>query len=172
MKLVKAGGTGSLGRRVADDFARRDHEVVILTRSTRSDIAHRQVEWDGRTVGAWALELQGAVLLNLAGELVDRRPTKRNIELLRRSRVEPTQTLVDAAFGLQRPVSLWLQMSTMAIYGDAALVTADPEHARPDRGSPDADGSCSRSHWAPMRSSPPPRCWVRVHLPGFHQRAR
>ena len=30
MKVVIAGGAGSLGRRVADDFARRDHEVVIL----------------------------------------------------------------------------------------------------------------------------------------------
>lgn len=119
MKIVIAGGTGSLGRRVADDFAQRDHEVVILTRSARPDIAHRQVEWDGRTVGAWAAELEGAVLLNLAGELVDRRPTKRNIELLRRSRVEPTRALVQAAAELATPLTLWVQMSTLAIYGDA-----------------------------------------------------
>ena len=119
MKVVIAGGAGSLGRRVADDFARRDHEVVILTRAARPDIAHRQVRWDGRTVGAWASELEGAVLINLAGELVDRRPTKRNIELLRRSRVEPTRALVDAAADLATPLTLWAQMSTLAIYGDA-----------------------------------------------------
>ena len=52
MKVVIAGGTGSLGRRVAEDFEQRGHEAVILTRSARPDIAHRQVEWDGRTVGA------------------------------------------------------------------------------------------------------------------------
>jgi uncharacterized protein (TIGR01777 family) len=119
MKVVIAGGAGSLGRRVADDFAQRDHEVVILTRSTRPDIVHRQVEWDGRTVGAWAAELEGAVLINLAGELVDRRPTKRNIELLRRSRVEPTRALAQAAEELATPLTLWVQMSTLAIYGDA-----------------------------------------------------
>lgn len=119
MRIVIAGGSGSLGRRVADDFAKRDHEVVILTRSTRSDIAHRQVEWDGRTVGAWASELEGAVLINLAGELVDRRPTERNIALLRRSRVGPTTALVQAAAALATPLTLWVQMSTLAIYGDA-----------------------------------------------------
>ena len=54
MKVVIAGGSGSLGRRVADDFGQPDHEVVILTRSARPEIVHRQVEWDGRTVGAWA----------------------------------------------------------------------------------------------------------------------
>jgi uncharacterized protein (TIGR01777 family) len=128
MKVVIAGGAGSLGRRVADDFAQRDYEVVILTRSTRPDIAHRQVKWDGRTVGAWASELEGAVLINLAGELVDRRPTKRNIELLRRSRVEPTRALVQAAEALATPLTLWVQMSTLAIYGDAGQGTVEEGH--------------------------------------------
>jgi len=94
VKVVIAGGTGSLGRRVADDLEARDNEVVVLTRSRRHDITHRQVEWDGRTVGAWAAELEGAVIVNLAGELVDRRPTKRNIDLLRRSGGGQTETVV------------------------------------------------------------------------------
>jgi len=79
VKLVIAGGTGSLGTRVAHRYAARGDEVVILTRGRRSDITHRQVIWDGRTVGSWADELDGSVLLNLAGELVDRRPTASNI---------------------------------------------------------------------------------------------
>jgi uncharacterized protein YbjT (DUF2867 family) len=43
MKLVIAGGTGSLGRRVADDFAARGDDITILTRSPRPDIEYRQV---------------------------------------------------------------------------------------------------------------------------------
>ncbi|MCC5952992.1 MAG: NAD-dependent epimerase/dehydratase family protein, partial [Acidimicrobiia bacterium] len=128
MKVVIAGGAGSLGRRVADDFAQRDYEVVILTRSTRPDIGHRQVEWDGRTDGAWASELEGAVLINLAGELVDRRPTRRNIDLLRQSRVEPTMALVRAAEELETPVAMWVQMSTLAIYGDAGQAIVEEGH--------------------------------------------
>jgi uncharacterized protein len=139
MKIVIAGGTGSLGRRVADDFRRRDAEVVILTRSQRGDIDHRQVTWDGRTVGAWADELKGCVLLNLAGELVDRRPTKANIELMKRSRVEPTHALVEASSGLATPPALWLQMSTLAIYGDAGEEVIDERHA-PAAGPPQMAG--------------------------------
>ena len=128
MKVVIAGGTGSLGRRIADDLAGRDHEVAVLARSPRADIAHRQVAWDGRTQGPWAAELEGAALVNLAGALVDRRPTARNVELLRRSRVEPTRTLVQAAGGLTSPLPLWVQMSTLAIYGDAGQEIIEEGH--------------------------------------------
>lgn len=128
MKVVIAGGTGSLGRRLASDIAGHGDEVVILTRTSRPDIAHRQVEWDGHTVGAWASELAGATVINLAGELVDRRPTASNIDLLRRSRVEPTEALVSASSQLSEPPVLWLQMSTLAVYGDAGQEVIDESH--------------------------------------------
>ncbi|MEO8424837.1 MAG: TIGR01777 family oxidoreductase [Actinomycetota bacterium] len=139
MKLVIAGGTGALGQRVADDFSKHDDEVVILTRSPRPDIAHRQVVWDGRTAGDWVHELEGVMLLNLAGELVDRRPTAKNIEGLRRSRVEPTRALAEAAPRLEHPPAVWLQMSTLAIYGDAGEETIDEQHA-PAEGPPQMPG--------------------------------
>lgn len=128
MRVVIAGGSGSLGRRLADEFAARGGEVVVLTRSPRSDGPHRQVGWDGRTVGPWAAELESAIVVNLAGALVDRRPTVANVELLRRSRVEPTRALVEAASTCTARPSLWLQMSTLAIYGDAGSVVVDESH--------------------------------------------
>jgi uncharacterized protein (TIGR01777 family) len=139
MRVVIAGGTGSLGRRIADLVARRGHEAVVLTRSKRDDLGHRQVEWDGRTVGPWASELEGAVLVNLAGELVDRRPTGRNIELLRRSRVEPTTALALASASVATPPALWVQMSTLAIYGDAGQGVVDEGHP-PAEGPPQMAG--------------------------------
>jgi hypothetical protein len=117
MKVVIAGGSGSLGRAVAADFTDQGDDVTILTRAPRAALPYRQLQWDGRTVGSWAGELAGAVVVNLAGQLVDRPPSRKNIELLRRSRVDPTRALVAAA-GDNRP-ALWLQMSTTAIYGDA-----------------------------------------------------
>ncbi len=128
MKVVIAGGAGALGRRLADDCAQCGDDVTILTRARREGIAHRQVMWDGRTVGPWRAELEDAVVINLAGELVDKRPTARNIELLRRSRIEPTRALVEAASMVTTPPSLWLQMSTLAIYGDAGQDIVDEEH--------------------------------------------
>ena len=132
VKIVVAGGSGALGRRLCADLAGRGHEVVVLTRTPRPG-PYRQVQWDGRTVGAWAAELAGAAVVNLAGELVDRRPTRANIELLTRSRVEPTLALVAAAARLDEPVPVWLQASTTAIHGDAGEQLIDED-------TPPADG--------------------------------
>ncbi len=92
VKVVVAGGSGALGRRLCADLACAGHEVVVLTRRQRHG-PHRQVEWDGRTVGPWREELAGSAVVNLAGELVDRRPTAANVSLLTTSRVDPTLAL-------------------------------------------------------------------------------
>lgn len=125
MKVVLAGGSGALGRRIAASFAADGAEVVVLTRTVRQGLPYRQVTWDG----PWAGELAGAVLVNLAGELVDRRPTAANVALLTRSRVEPTLALKRAAATLDTPPAVWVQASTLAIYGDGGdtvLTEASP----------------------------------------------
>lgn len=133
MKIVLAGGSGSLGRRIAADLTSRGDEVVILTRSSRPALPYRQVEWDGVTVGPWAVELEGAAIVNLAGALVDRRPNPANVELLKRSRVEPIRALASAVGTLTTPPTVWIQASTLAIYGDGG-------EAILDESSPSADG--------------------------------
>jgi NAD dependent epimerase/dehydratase family enzyme len=120
MKIVLAGGSGTLGQRIAADFAGRGDEVVVLTRSPRDDFPFRQIGWDGRTVGAWGGELEGSVLINLAGELVDRPPTQRNIEMLRRSRVEPTRALVQASQACKPSPLVWVQASSPRSTGTPA----------------------------------------------------
>jgi uncharacterized protein (TIGR01777 family) len=138
MKIVIAGGSGALGRRLCADLEQHGHEVVVLTRRTRPG-PYRQVEWDGRSVGPWSAELEGSAVVNLAGELVDRRPTPGNVELLTRSRVEPTRALVAASETLADPVPVWIQASTLAIYGDAGEQLLD-ESAPPADGPPQMAG--------------------------------
>jgi len=124
VRVVLAGGSGSLGRRIAADLAGRGDEIVVLTRTARPGLPYRQVTWDGATAGSWAELLPGAVLVNLAGKLVDCRPTAANIALLSRSRVEPTRALAEAAAAAGAP-AVWLQMSTLAIYGDRGDAVLD-----------------------------------------------
>ncbi|MET7423655.1 DUF1731 domain-containing protein [Dactylosporangium sp. NPDC005555] len=123
MKVVVAGGSGGLGRAVSRDLTGRGHEVVVLSRSPAAPGSGRWVRWDGGTVGDWAGELAGAALVNLCGALVDRPPTPANVALLTRSRVDPTRALVRAAALVEVPV--WIQMSTLAIYGDAGDAVLD-----------------------------------------------
>lgn len=132
MKVVLAGGSGALGRRLCTDLTERGHDVVVLSRTPRPG-PFRQVAWDGVSVGPWAKELEGAAVVNLAGELVDLRPTPRNIELLTRSRVQPTLALRAAAEQLDAPVPVWVQASTAAIHGDAGETLIDED-------TPPADG--------------------------------
>jgi len=139
VKVVVAGGSGALGRRVTADLAARGHDIAVLTRTPRPGSPHRQVAWDGRSAGPWAGELAGAAVVNLAGELVDRPATPRNIELLTHSRVEPTLALARAAATLDQPPPVWIQMSTLAIYGDAGDAVLD-ERAQPAQGPPQMPG--------------------------------
>jgi uncharacterized protein (TIGR01777 family) len=139
LRVVIAGGTGSLGLAVAEQFERRGHRVTLLTRSLKTGVKFDQVLWDGQTPqSSWGQLLEGSILLNLAGELVDRVPTPQNVELLRASRVQPTAALVEAAKRWGQP-TLWLQMSTLAIYGDAGDKLLD-EDAAPAEGPPQMAG--------------------------------
>lgn len=127
MKVVIAGGSGSLGRRISADLSARGHQVVVLARRPDASSAVRQVLWDGRTIGDWAAELAGpdTSVINLAGKLVDCRPTAANIAELQRSRVEPTRALVQASQKLEQPVRHWIQASTTAIWSDAGETRCD-----------------------------------------------
>lgn len=104
----------------------------MLSRSDARVRWGRQVRWDGRTAGSWVSELPGSVVINLCGELVFRRPTPANVALLTRSRTEPTRALADACASLDRPVPLLVQMSTLAIYGDAGEAVLDESAAPAD----------------------------------------
>lgn len=122
LKVVVAGGSGSLGQALATDLVCRGHDVVVLTRRVDPDVPFRQVAWDGAHVEAWAQELAGGAhtaVVNLAGRLVDVRPTPGNIASLRSSRVLPTRALVQASLQQDEPVARWVQGSTTAIWSDS-----------------------------------------------------
>ena len=140
LHVVIAGGTGALGCRVAADLVRRGHDVTILTRSIRVDLPYPQVTWDGRTVGAWeaVLDAPNTAVINLAGKLVDCRPTAANIAALTASRVDATRALVAAAQG--KGVLRWVQASTTAIWSDAGERWCTEDTPLPDPGLPQMTG--------------------------------
>ncbi|UFU06666.1 epimerase [Ruania halotolerans] len=130
-RVVIAGGTGFLGTALAAEVSRRGAEAVLLTRTPRPDLPYRQVRWDAVGSGGWAAELDGpdVRVANLAGKLVDCRPTRAAIAELRDSRVHATRALVQAAQAASAPVQHWLQASTTAIWsdgGEAHLTESSP----------------------------------------------
>ncbi|KOV87131.1 epimerase [Nocardia sp. NRRL S-836] len=110
MKIVIPGGTGQVGNVLRRAFEGAGHEVVVVSRS-------RGVRWDGRTLGEWAAEVDGAdVVVNLAGRSVSCRYTRENLDEMMRSRVESARVVGQAIGVAKRPPRVWLQMSTATIY--------------------------------------------------------
>ncbi|MFN0127187.1 MAG: TIGR01777 family oxidoreductase [Verrucomicrobiales bacterium] len=128
-KLVIAGGSGYLGRRLVRAALGRGSEVVVLSRRGGGEISGaRVVEWDGRTRGEWVRELEGAAgLVNLAGESVNCRYTRRALAAMDGSRVDSTRVLGDAIHGCVVPPRVWVQASSLAIHGDGGDRWCDEE---------------------------------------------
>ncbi|HET8773412.1 MAG TPA: DUF1731 domain-containing protein [Thermoanaerobaculia bacterium] len=113
MKIVIPGGTGHLGTILTSAFRRRGDDVVVLSRNVEAP-ARR---WDGRTLGDWAEEIDGAdVVINLAGRSVDCRYGAKQREEILRSRVDSTRVVGEAIARAKRPPLVWLQASTATIY--------------------------------------------------------
>jgi uncharacterized protein len=117
MKIVMPGGTGQVGRILARAFRARGDDVVVLSRGGAGEGG--VVEWDGRSQGAWAGEVDGAdVVINLAGRSVNCRYSEANLEAMMRSRVDSTRAVGLAIERAAAPPRAWLQMSTATIYAD------------------------------------------------------
>jgi uncharacterized protein (TIGR01777 family) len=117
-RLILPGGSGFLGQTLAQYFGALGWEVIILTRHPKPGTdGAREVKWDGRTVGDWARELDGAVaVVNLAGRSVDCRYHATNRRDIMQSRVDSTRVLGEAISRCATPPKVWLNSSTATIY--------------------------------------------------------
>ena len=116
VKVIIPGGTGQVGAMLARFFHQGGAEVIVFSRQPRA-LPWRVETWDGRTLGAWAAELEGAqVVINLAGRSVDCRYGSANRRAILESRVNSTRVLGEAIAQARRPPRLWLQASTATIY--------------------------------------------------------
>ena len=119
--IVIFGANGFLGRYLSRHFARNGKEVVAIAR-------HREgwsgdgmfLEWDGKSLGPWALALEGAeAVINLAGRSVNCRYTEKNRREIVDSRVDATRVIGEAIAACKTPPKAWLNASTATWYRHA-----------------------------------------------------
>jgi uncharacterized protein (TIGR01777 family) len=136
-RVVLAGGSGFLGRALAEELLRAGYEPVVLTRRVgKNRTGVRQVAWDGRSIGEWARELEGATaVVNLAGRSVDCRYTTENRREIIASRVNSVETIGRAILNCHELPTVLLQAASLAVYGDAGRRICD-ERAPAGRGFP------------------------------------
>ncbi len=126
-KVILAGGSGFLGRRLQRVYAAAGFEVVVLSRNpARVAAPARGVVWDPAKFGAWTKELEGAAaVVNLAGKNVNCRATKANRTAILKSRINSVRALAEAVRRCQNPPPVWVQAGSLAIYGDAGALWCD-----------------------------------------------
>jgi len=117
-KLILAGGSGFLGQIIIDHFYDTATELVVLTRGakkTKNNI--RYLNWDGKTIGDWAVELDGAdVLINLTGKSVDCRYNDKNKKEIISSRINAAKVLAEAISKCKTAPVLWMNAASATIY--------------------------------------------------------
>lgn len=128
MKVVLCGGSGHVGALLLRHFSLAAHELVVLSRSPNPLPAARTVGWDGKNLGPWASELDGAdVVVNLAGRSVNCRYTSDNFRQMKDSRVDSTRVVGAAIRRALNPPRVWLQASTATIYAHRFDAANDEE---------------------------------------------
>jgi uncharacterized protein (TIGR01777 family) len=123
MKIVIGGASGLIGKRLVARLRARGDEVVVLGRSARSagSLADgtRFAEWDARSSGAWARELDGAdAVVNLAGASVSgKRWSEAYKKEILDSRVDSTRALVGAMAAAAKKPRAFVSASAVGYYG-------------------------------------------------------
>lgn len=152
LRIVIPGGSGNVGRMLADTLQERGHQVTVLTRGPYT-ANWQTVHWDGEHVGPWTETLEGAdACINLAGRSVNCRYTAENRKAIYESRIRSTRLLNEVMDGLANPPRVWLNASATTIYQrevDADGRDAELDEAAETAGYGRADASAPR--WAERR---------------------
>ena len=143
MRIIIAGGSGFLGRALADSLSAAGHRVQILTRRPPASPSPgnarplEHITWtpDGTANGSWASPSAGAdVIVNLAGESIgEGRWTPARKARLRGSRIHATRSLVRFIAEAEQPPAALISASAVGFYGDRGGETLT-EDARPGEG--------------------------------------
>lgn len=134
--VVIFGANGFVGRYLVRHYLKQGREVVAVTRRPDGvDPRAMHLPWDGRTVGPWALALEGAALVvNLAGRSVNCRYDARNRREILESRVRSTTVIGEAIAGCRVPPKVWMNASTATWYRHAEDGPQDEWSGEPGEG--------------------------------------
>lgn len=109
-KVIIAGGTGFLGRYLAEKFSEKGFKSIVVSRKGGD------ITWTDKAGLTDALN-GASMVINLAGSTINCRHTSENKALILNSRIDTTRLLGDAIKECLIPPPLWINASTASIYG-------------------------------------------------------
>lgn len=117
-KILIGGGTGLVGQRMAQLLQQRGYPVHILTRSPKGRPNHYAWDIKSKSIDIKAFH-DVKYVINLAGaSIADKLWTRVRKKLIRDSRVESNNLLIEKIERHQIPVQAFISASAVGIYGD------------------------------------------------------
>lgn len=117
-KIIIAGGSGFLGKKLKKMFRDKNYDVKILSR-TPNPSEPDQIYWDAFNPGTWQDELEGALaIINLTGKNINCRFTPDNMLQLLNSRLYSTKIIGKTIEKQTNPPKIWIQAGAVGFYGD------------------------------------------------------
>lgn len=137
MNVIITGGSGMIGRRLTTRLLQEGNRVWILSRNpemARIPEGAAVFAWDARTPEGWSdLVEEADVILNLAGANIGERPwTNERKALIRNSRLDAGQAVVEAVRLAKHKPRLVVQASAVGYYGTSEIQTFE-ESSPPGR---------------------------------------
>ncbi len=124
-RIIIAGGSGLIGRSLANEMLRAGYDVIVLSRNPAK--AHglpsgaRVEKWDARTAEGWSAFVENAfAVVNLAGESIGIPPipwTASRKKRIRESRVNAGHAVVQAIRAAREKPRVLIQSSAVGYYG-------------------------------------------------------
>lgn len=140
MRVIITGGTGLIGRALANSLAHDHHEVIVLSRNTNKtaglDGGVQVVKWDGRTAQGWGSLADGAgAIVNLAGESIagegfpPSRWTPERKKRIIESRINAGKAVLEAITAATKKPEVLIQSSAVGYYGTHGDEPITEDHA-------------------------------------------
>ena len=128
MRVVIAGGTGLIGRALAENLAADGHEATVLSRSPERasslPAGVRAERWDARTAEGWGHLADGAAaIVNLAGASLagegffPTRWTEARRRVIAESRANASRAVIEAVAQAKQKPGVVVQSSAVGYYG-------------------------------------------------------
>lgn len=120
-KIVLFAANGFIGKSIIDytKTHQKEYQIIAISRKPIAQLPEgfKQVLWDGKTIGPWAKELEGAdLVINLAGKSVNCRYTAKNKAEIFASRLDSTRIIGEAIEDCTLKPNCWINVASATIY--------------------------------------------------------
>ncbi|PEK41461.1 TIGR01777 family protein [Bacillus toyonensis] len=118
MKIAISGGTGFIGKYLSTFFIQKGYTVYILTRKNKIETSNPNLQYVQWTPDLPTFPLSSIdIVINLAGESINSRWTKKQKEAILNSRIQTTRGLIKQLQTLSTKPHTFINASAIGYYG-------------------------------------------------------